>query len=1423
MPSDFSSTDTLVSDKLDFSSGDTLVEEAPAAQRLATAPSTGPTVEEKYGAIKPERPLTIAEKLEDFAPSIFGPRGEQLPGTPPKGVLPNIAQVVYGKKGEPGLPDQPGLINFSPADVIPKQEMYSLELARQIASQINLGNVGIIGGLTKISKIANPKVQALAKAAISAYFAKQGAEVAGTSAGQRAGTPDMTQQQAAESDFNTAMGLLMAGAPALHAGIENAAVKSFEEPPIGGLKREIRTGSKPTEVTPPVEPVDPAPIAPSAPATEVAQVQAELGKAIGPKEVAPAPPIVVPEKQSQSGPEAGPVGTVDQPIPPVNKKKHPTLPGTEDPGEVLGFGGSRSKTPAADPAPPVPANQEQLTALVKQYTPGSGIVSGIKRGIQSLLFPSAMSPDHLRFAEKLGKHLGAMHRRAEVSRHATTGAERMFTKLGVDRDGVAPKDNPGIKFMSDMSQGADIAPKFKPVADLIQKLFGERLQKLQEVGAPIQTARENYFPGMWTKESRRAFNAAMDEATAKGTFGKGFDVNNSTPEQRAAIKARVDEFLDKGIGSDKDSVSYLSRRPMKGTETFRKPKVFDDIMDAAEFGLRPISNNPIDLVRLKLAEMDRSIMANGWFQELKANWNLKIISPYEKAPGGWVKVNDKYGTIYGKPTVTVAEHVDKAVYEGLVEFADKLGIDHKRAMQFPPGQGTRALGLSYQGQNLVRTKFATETSVLAHEIGHQLDHKYDLWNEITGGEKGNERKSQIQKDLRVIADMTGGRTGKTRTKLEKIAQMVEAYVHAPERMAKEAPLVFSKFDAFIKSRPELKGMADIKPGIELTKLTGEKYVGLPIMGYRIVPEAAGAIMNNYLSSSLYNSPHFGTLYKAWMGTANALNQSQLGWGSAFHAGFTTGEAQVSAGANVIKDVFGILRGNRNVKDLAASAGKSATASVRTAIVGNDVLNAWRDPNGRMTPKVAQVVKAAELAGGGFKMESGLRTMQSEKAYRDWYSGHRVRAAARSPIAALELAAKPIMDWLVPRQKAGVFAELAGRIIDQNPSKALEELTPEFRQAWNRIDARLGQVRYDRLFMNNVAKNVIQGAVRAPGWSGGTIAELGGGFKDAAGFISEWVRTGKLPENIPDRTAYLISLVLTVGAANAVLTYTLTGKQPQGMDYWAFRTGKKDESGRDERMMLPTYMKDVMAYWKSPGQTLLNKSHPLISMFSDLAKNRDYYGVEIRDKEAGALKQAGQAAGYVVKAFEPFWTRGARKESSREAGAARTALPFVGIMPAPPKINNTAAENLASELLHRQFGDRTVIREQFERTKARKEEAAKIKRGEDTVGGAVSKGIITRQQSKSLQKQTRLPYLDYAVIRLSAKSAVDVYAEASTEERKRIRQTVSGKIERATSLNWKDKAQLRARLTELDGKQPASASKPTPTPFTPNPSFNPYTY
>jgi len=891
--------------------------------------------------------------------------------------------------------------------------------------------------------------------------------------------------------------------------------------------------------------------------------------------------------------------------------------------------------PPARPIPQPSATQQRLGIPVptlnqvrKTFTPGLGIANDIKKGIQSLLLPTAVSPEHLAAAELVGRRLGEMHRRAEVDMHANRDDRKLFERLGVANERLPLEQNPGVKFMSDMSQGRDVTGagsvadrmKIKALAERIREQQQQRLDLLEEAGAELEDAREHYFKGMWTYDSRNAFGIAMGEAFRDGRLGDNFDVNTASAEQKKMIADRVRDILRNGQPPDaKDMLQYLTRRPLKGKESFRRRKVFDDIMTGVEFGLQPVSNNPVVIHTVALAEIDRSIMANQVFRDLEKKGDLINVNnegvPMKEAArknfdrSEWTKIDDKYGTIWNR-------------------------------------------------------------------------------DENTG--------------------------------------------------------------ALIKR--------------------GERWAKKPV----------AAILNNYLSSSLYNNPYFGKLYTAWMGMANLLNQSQLGVGSAFHAGFTAMESQISAGANILNDIYGVANGTRSVSNLIETAKRFPVAIVENPMTGDKVLNAWRNPEGTIDPRIAQVARAWELSGGGFTMEKGLQTNQLDKLYSDWYSDHRVRAALRSPFALIELMAKPIMEYLVPRQKAGVFAHLAWRVIEQNPGKPLESLTHEFREIAMRVDARLGQVRYDRLFINNTAKNVIQALVRAPGWTGGTIAEIGGAFKDTAGFFKEWSKTGRAPKDLPKRLTYTLSLLLGVATLNALLTYLFTGEGPSGLaDIFSFRTGGKDENGNPDRYTLPTYMKDVWAYMQHPGETILHKSHPLLNYFSELFKNKDYYGVQVRDEDASIVAQAGQVGAHAVKTFVPFWIRGYQKADERGESLPAKVAPLVGVMPAPKDMNQSPAYRLAAEIVRSRMPSAPITEQQQAARIDRSQAVAGLRRGDyGPMTKAIEKGTIKPSDVNKITEKASLPPLAAIVKSLPLDQAERVWKKASDEEKREIAPVMEKKRENA---------------------------------------------
>jgi hypothetical protein len=399
---------------------------------------------------------------------------------------------------------------------------------------------------------------------------------------------------------------------------------------------------------------------------------------------------------------------------------------------------------------------------------------------------------------------------------------------------------------------------------------------------------------------------------------------------------------------------------------------------------------------------------------------------------------------------------------------------------------------------------------------------------------------------------------------------------------------------------------------------------------------------------------------------------------------------------------------------------------------------------------------------------------------------------------MELLAKPVMDILVPRQKMGVFGELVGRIIKDNPKKDMEDLRPQFRQAWNRVDARLGQVAYDRLFMNNAAKNVFQGLVRAPGWSGGTIAEIGGSLGDTIKFFKEWKETGRLPTQIPDRVAYTTALLVGAAALNAALTYAFTGQGPKGLDYWAFRTGGKDEYGRDERFILPTYAKDIMAYEKAPGATLLSKTHPLINMIGQAIQNKDFYGTEIYPKDAGPIETIADLAKFGIKQFTPFWVRGTARGMEREEGFGQLAAPLVGVMPAPRHVSRSAAESLMDTYLtaHRSQGART--QEQAERGDLRRGIIRDMRLGRTAeaqakLQTAISQGKLSQTDRAYIHKESRLNPLVAEFEGLRLDEALKVWDVARPEERELLLPILRKKGQNLKSIPPEDQPTIRVRV------------------------------
>ena len=836
--------------------------------------------------------------------------------------------------------------------------------------------------------------------------------------------------------------------------------------------------------------------------------------------------------------------------------------------------------------------------------------------------------------------------------------------------------------------------------------------------------------------------------------------------------------------------------------------------------LKPVTDNPITLVRLKLREMDKYVMAHKTLQELVDRGIAQLVPAEVRPPKDCKKLDDRIGTVFGKPTISIKEAFDKHIMDGLNSVADALGISKERRATL------RGKIWGYQqtgGNPEVVTRFAGPESVIAHEIGHAIDDRWNVHKSLFGGDRPKsdfiidrqiaklerengsreaieslQRQKTINKELRDLADLRfQGEAASlnfqryVRKGSEKAAVMVEAYIHAPDKFREVAPTVYKWFENLIDKNQSLRGLKEIEPSLVLgTGQTERRIAGMLIRGNYYLPEPAARVINNYLAPGLRDK---SAIFRGLLTTGNILNQVQLGL-SAFHAGFTTLDAMVS------KFALGTMKvSHGNVISGAADMVHGSIpflAGVTNALRGNEVLKEWFNP-GTGTPEIQQIVKGLMAAGGRARMDDFYRTQIAKnmmQAFRESGSafmqgdilkglGKGAAGLARSPFALNEILAKPVMEWLVPRQKLGVFADLMKWEMERNPNMTHEELRNTAGKIWDSVDNRMGQLVYDNMFWNKTVKDLGMASVRSLGWNLGTWREVGGGVIDTAKATRK-VLTFQKPQ-MTYRMSYIVALPMVVGMLGAMTNYLMSGQTPQDLkDCFAPRTGRLDPNGSPERVWLPSYMKDLYHISTEPGRVAMNKLHPLFNTIAEMLTNKDYYGTQIRNEDDPKVQQALDVLKYIGKSFEPFAIRNIRRELDLTGGKAEPtalALPFIGITPAPMSVNQSPAERLLSQIQHEKIPVGARTKEEAERSSSLKSISRSVKIGDmETAAAGLSdmtgKGLLKTSDLKNISNRAAESPLLHGFKNLrDIEDAVRVWSKADNDERALLLPEMSKKL------------------------------------------------
>lgn len=960
----------------------------------------------------------------------------------------------------------------------------------------------------------------------------------------------------------------------------------------------------------------------------------------------------------------------------------------------------------------VPKKEEQET-IIKQV---SDAVKESAEEIRNIVTPENAKP----LAAEIGREeLGKMARSYDRAEASLSEAKKYFD--------YQPKEA-NLSFIDKVEHGQDQEdPKLNQISKVLRKLLDDKRTEVQALGTgKLQSFIDNYFPHIW----------------------------------------------DQGEKQVGEAIQKAAKRPFEGGKSFLKKRTIEFTDDGIQMGLTPVSYNPVDLTLLKMREMDKYIMAHRWLNAYKENGLAQYVKIGKSAPDGWVKIDDRISTVMKSPMIAVQEAFDEKMMAQLNDVAKSLGIDLERKTSLGRHKGMPAgvWGFSESKPGTpgkITSKFAGPESVIAHELGHQLDDIYGLQQKFLTPESekeftalANQRVADMQKAdpkfLQYIQKPT-----------ERMAVMLESYIHAPELFKQVAPDLFNKFESFLKSKPELEPLTKIKPSLVMGVGESEVHAGgIVIAGHIYAQPDAARIINNYLSPGLQKSK----IYQVYRYAGNFINQFQLGF-SAFHLGFTSVDAAVSKFALALNQ----LASGHPLKAI-QNALETPFAPIQNIIRGDQLLNAWRGKGRSQMDEV--LADAMATAGGRASMDQFYATKAYDQMKHNFQSGNFVRGLLHIPMALAEISSKPILEYIVPRQKLGVFADIMKMELENNPTMTHDQMRMIAQRAWNSVDNRMGQLVYDNLFWNRTFKDLLMGSVRSVGWNLGTLRELGGGGKDYAKATAD-VLQGKKPE-FTYRMAYLAALPIIAGMLGAIYQYLRTGKGPQELkDYYFPRTGGTDASGEPNRVSFPSYMKDIYHYTEAPIKTVTNKLNPILSIISQMLENKDFYGTKIRNEDDPIVKQIAFEAKYALKQIEPFGFRNMQQQKkSGNSSLADIVGPWIGITPAPYDVNQTPAEKLARELAanHFEIGGRTQAQSDRSRlvSQLSREYKSDDKQGMNDIESSFKAGQISSKDIHDIIVRSNLTPLQKIVHGLDLDEMKRVYQKASPEEKFQIERMIQRK-------------------------------------------------
>ncbi len=627
--------------------------------------------------------------------------------------------------------------------------------------------------------------------------------------------------------------------------------------------------------------------------------------------------------------------------------------------------------------------------------------------------------------------------------------------------------------------------------------------------------------------------------------------------------------------------------------------------------------------------------------------------------------------------------------------------------------------------------------------------------------------------------------------LLKIREM-ERYTMAHKTINELKDAGYIKFVRLGQDRPADFVSIDDRVGTVM-KMNQDTHM-LELLGHYFAEPNAARILNNYLSKGLRGNAAFD-IYR---GLGNGITQLQLGL-SAFHLGFTSMDAAISSQAIGWEYLY-----QGKVGQALLHFAKTPIAPVTNYLQGAKLRKAWFGEN--TTPELAMIADMMAEAGGRAKQDDFYVGKWGDRMRENIRNRHLIKAGLMVPLRVMEWASMPILGHIVPRQKSGVFLDMARYEMRVHPKATLEERRTAIQNAWNSVDNRMGQLVYDNLFWNHTVKDIAMATVRSVGWNLGTFREVGGAPKEALDILIKGVQGRRAVDT--HKIAYMISLVTTTALSSAIYMYLRTGKPPkEPIDYAFPKDGGTDKNGDPTRASLPTYVKDLYHYGKDfpsgAATTLKNKLSPVNGIVAQMLSNKDYYGTRVYNNNDDAIQKTASVFKYLGQQMIPFGIRNVQKSTSDKF--IDKALPFIGIVPAPYDLNMTDAERKIYEITREKLpiGGRTQETADKSKIISDIRNAFINSKDDKTLDDAVDAKKISEQDADKIWNEAQLSPIERESGKLNVQELYSVYKIATPEERKQIAPILIDKAYNAADkeLDEEDVKKLDEMIKTLEDENP----------------------